>query len=596
MKALALKYRPKNYDELVGQETVSKSLKFALDNDKIAHAYLFSGLRGSGKTSSARIFAKCLNCEKGVSSNPCGVCDSCKGNSFDIIEMDAASNRKLEDIQNLIEQTKYAPNTRFKIFIIDEVHMLTREAFNALLKTLEEPPSYVKFILATTDPLKIPPTILSRTQHFRFFKIPESKIISHLEFILNNEKVPYEKEALKMIARSGGGSLRDTLTLLDQGIIYSGGNINANSISSMLGLLDISKIDEFFNIILHKDKDELLGFLESIKTYEISRVIDDMCAYLKDRFFEKDHRFNMLILERFMGILARAKNMLSICDDEEFVLCVMSFMLKEATDVYEIDEVIEENTKKIEDKQEKSIDEFMEFKKLVFARDYELGACLQKHFEFVSLESGVFTLDANPDNDEDKALIKSKYKLLKQMVKELFNAELKIIATKLTAAKEVKEEPKHSTTEDTTQKDFSNLSIDERKKQAQNILNDVKANYSVNEPTAKEISKPILQELKQEVPQQAPQTNEISQSITETSDEERFFVVLNALDDISFEVAEVYGEHIEFDRVENNTLYLFTTADDEYSQGIIKSNYEKFKDICKRVFKVEKINVKKKLI
>lgn len=568
MKALALKYRPKNYDELIGQETVSKSLKFALDNDKIAHAYLFSGLRGSGKTSSARIFAKCLNCENGISSNPCGVCDSCKGNSFDIVEMDAASNRKLEDIQNLIEQTKYAPSTRFKIFIIDEVHMLTREAFNALLKTLEEPPSYVKFILATTDPLKIPPTILSRTQHFRFFKIPESKIISHLEFILNNEKVPYEKEALKMIARSGGGSLRDTLTLLDQSIIYSSANINASSISSMLGLLDTSKIDEFFNIILHKDKDELLEFLESIKTYEISRVIDDMCAYLKDKFFEKDYRFNLLILERFMGILARAKNMLNVCDDEEFVLCVMSFMLKEAVNVCDIDEVIQEQIKQMP--KEKSIDEFMEFKKLVFNRDYELGACLQKHFEFVSLENEILTLDANPDNDEDKALIKSKYKLLKQMAKELFNAELKIIATKLQAKATNDVEPNKA---EEIKKDYSSLDINERKQQAKNILDDIKASYN-----------------------DTKQPKDMSLTQNEVSDEEKFFVVLNTLENISFEVAEVYGEFVEFDKVESNTLYLSTSADDEYSQTIIKANYENFKDICKKVFNVEKIIVKKKLI
>ena len=187
MQALALKYRPKNFDELIGQEAVSKSLIHALDEGRISHAYLFSGLRGSGKTSSARIFSKALVCEKGPTSRPCEVCPQCvmanESRHMDIIEMDAASHRKIDDIRELIEQTKYAPAmARYKIFIIDEVHMLTKEAFNALLKTLEEPPSYVKFILATTDPLKLPTTVLSRTQHFRFKQISKYSIVKHLEF------------------------------------------------------------------------------------------------------------------------------------------------------------------------------------------------------------------------------------------------------------------------------------------------------------------------------------------------------------------------------------------------------------------------------
>ena len=173
MQALALKYRPKNFDELIGQDTISLSLSHALDSNRLGHAYLFSGLRGSGKTSSARIFAKSLICTKGPTSKPCEICQNCKmaneNNSLDIIEMDAASHRTIDDIRELNEATKYAPvASRYKIFIIDEVHMLTKEASNAFLKTLEEPPSYVKFILATTDPLKLPVTILSRTQHYRF--------------------------------------------------------------------------------------------------------------------------------------------------------------------------------------------------------------------------------------------------------------------------------------------------------------------------------------------------------------------------------------------------------------------------------------------
>jgi len=186
--ALARKYRPATFSDLIGQESVSQTLSLALDNGRLSHAYLFSGLRGSGKTSTARIFAKALLCE--------GECSHCimaaENRHMDIIEMDAASNRGIDDIKDLIEHTKYKPSSaRFKIFIIDEVHMLTNQAFNALLKTLEEPPDFVKFILATTDPLKLPATILSRTQHFRFKKIPQNLVQKHLEHILNLEGIGF---------------------------------------------------------------------------------------------------------------------------------------------------------------------------------------------------------------------------------------------------------------------------------------------------------------------------------------------------------------------------------------------------------------------
>ena len=209
--ALALKYRPTCFSDLVGQNAISQTLSLALDSQHISHAYLFSGLRGSGKTSSARIFARALQCENGPTSTPCGNCASCvaalQNKHMDIIEMDAASSRGIDDIKKVIEQTKYRPSfARFKIFIIDEVHMLSKEAFNALLKTLEEPPEFVKFILATTDPLKLPATILSRTQHFRFKQIPHRLVVEHITQILNKEGVSYEPQALDIIARSGSGS------------------------------------------------------------------------------------------------------------------------------------------------------------------------------------------------------------------------------------------------------------------------------------------------------------------------------------------------------------------------------------------------------
>ncbi|EKL3106787.1 DNA polymerase III subunit gamma/tau, partial [Campylobacter coli] len=325
LQALAIKYRPKTFDELIGQKTVSVSLKYALNHNRLAHAYLFSGLRGSGKTSSARIFSRALVCEQGPSDTPCGTCKHClaalEGKHIDIIEMDAASNRGLEDIQALIEQTKYTPSmARFKIFIIDEVHMLTPQAANALLKTLEEPPSYVKFILATTDPLKLPATVLSRTQHFRFKQIPQSEILNHLKEILLKENVKFEEEALKFIARSGNGSLRDTLTLLDQAIIFCQNEISISKITDMLGFLDPQKIKAFYQAILTKDKEKVFAYLEELQDYEASSVIDEMLFYLKESFFAKSTEFSTLIYERFFRILSKAKNML--CDDDGFTLCV----------------------------------------------------------------------------------------------------------------------------------------------------------------------------------------------------------------------------------------------------------------------------------
>ena len=347
LQALAIKYRPKTFDELIGQDTVSASLKYALNHDRLAHAYLFSGLRGSGKTSSARIFSRALVCEKGPSATPCGECKQCQaalfGKHIDIIELDAASHRGLEDIQDLIEQTKYAPSmARFKIFIIDEVHMLTPQAANALLKTLEEPPSYVKFVLATTDPLKLPATVLSRTQHFRFKQIPQSEVLAHLEGILQKEGVKFEPEALKLLSRSGQGSLRDTLTLLDQAIIYSHSDITAAKIAQMLGFLDPEQIKSFYTLIIAQDRARVLEFLKELQDYEASSVIDEMIFYLKERFFEKSGEFSMLLYERFFRILSRAKTMLANCDDNAFVLCVMAFMMIEAGRLKHIDEAIDE--------------------------------------------------------------------------------------------------------------------------------------------------------------------------------------------------------------------------------------------------------------
>lgn len=346
MQALALKYRPKSFEQLIGQDAVAKSLAHALDSGRLSHAYLFSGLRGSGKTSTARIFAKALLCDKGPTGKPCEVCDNCvmanEGRHIDIIEMDAASHRKIDDIRELIEQTKYHPaSARFKIFIIDEVHMLTKEASNALLKTLEEPPSYVKFILATTDPLKLPVTVLSRTQHFRFKPIAKSAVVAHLEQILKTENIAYEEGALEILARSGSGSLRDTLTLLDQAIIFSREGITQSAIADMLGLLDPAKIGEILDIVLRQDRAGAIEIIKEVENYNAETIIDEMIANLKDKFLRRDAKFSLLMYERFFRILAGAKSMLAISPDNTYAISMMIFMMMEAVNLREIDELIE---------------------------------------------------------------------------------------------------------------------------------------------------------------------------------------------------------------------------------------------------------------
>ena len=338
MQALALKYRPKSFYELIGQEAIKENLIHALDSGRLGHAYLFSGLRGSGKTSSARIFAKDLLCERGVGSHACESCASCisanEGRHMDIIEMDAASHRKIEDIRDLIEQTRYAPvSGRFKIFIIDEAHMLTKEASNAFLKTLEEPPAYIKFILATTDPLKLPATILSRTQHFRFKAISHELIVKHLEDILIKEQISFDSGALKIIARSGSGSLRDTLTLLDQAIIFCGGAISTHGVTDMLGLLDPRRIDEILSTAQKGSHEELCALIKSLEDSDAEMIINELIASLKERFLEPRHEFSLLIFERFFKILSEAKNMLGSGADPAFVLYIALFSMRNAFDI-----------------------------------------------------------------------------------------------------------------------------------------------------------------------------------------------------------------------------------------------------------------------
>ena len=473
--ALARKYRPATFDDLIGQEAVSQTLSMALESDRLSHAYLFSGLRGSGKTSTARIFAKALLCEKGATSHPCGVCEHCvmalESRHMDIIEMDAASNRKIDDIRELIEHTKYKPSTaRYKIFIIDEVHMLTKEAFNALLKTLEEPPPYVKFILATTDPLKLPATILSRTQHFRFRNIPQSVVAKHLAHILNLEKVQYEQPALDIIARSGAGSVRDSLTLLDQAIVYSKNFINVATVTNMLGIIEPSMLEELINHVLEKNQSAILAFINSAVEFEAEMVIDELMLYLKEILLGGSQQITPMIIERFFRVLAESKSLLNMGADGQFVLSLTLFKMMESLQIKDIDGMIRTleqelsgvqsslepvakvhkkvvQTPKVEEVVEpiqepiieelviqepiieKTLDKggkfFEELIVKMYDRNYELGECFKYSIEYLSFENNILTWESSA-TPEQKTLLKNNWMTIRTFVQEIFGYETKI--------------------------------------------------------------------------------------------------------------------------------------------------------------------------
>ncbi len=263
-QVLARKWRPKSFETLVGQDHVVRALTNALEQNRLHHAYLFTGTRGVGKTTLARILAKSLNCDTGITAKPCGVCVACMGidsdRFVDYIEINAASTRGIDDVRSLLEQATYAPTQgRFKVFMLDEVHQLTKEAFNALLKTLEEPPAHVKFILGTTDPQKVPVTVLSRCLQFNLRQMAGTTIISHLQNILGQENIPYEATALHLIARAASGSMRDALSLTDQAIAYGSQSVNEAEVRTMLGAIDQSYLFELLNALLANDGASLIA-------------------------------------------------------------------------------------------------------------------------------------------------------------------------------------------------------------------------------------------------------------------------------------------------------------------------------------------------
>ncbi|WP_120920509.1 DNA polymerase III subunit gamma/tau [Helicobacter pylori] len=464
MQVLALKYRPKHFSELVGQESVAKTLSLALDNQRLANAYLFSGLRGSGKTSSSRIFARALMCETGPKAVPCDTCIQCQSalnnHHIDIIEMDGASNRGIDDVRNLIEQTRYKPSFgRYKIFIIDEVHMFTTEAFNALLKTLEEPPSHVKFLLATTDALKLPATILSRTQHFRFKKIPENSVISHLKTILEKEQVSYESSALEKLAHSGQGSLRDTITLLEQAINYCDNAITESKVAAMLGAIDRSVLEDFFQSLINQDEARLQERYAILENYETEGVLEEMMLFLKAKLLSPDS-YSILLIERFFKIIMSSLSLLKEGANASFVLLLLKMKFKEALKLKALDDAIVEleqtpfnqnpsisynapkqepkSTERIEGTEKRENAEtpqtpmlsakdrifhnlFKQVQTLVYERNYELGVVFEKNIRFIDFDSQTKTLTwESLATDKDKELLRERFKIVKSIVDGVF--------------------------------------------------------------------------------------------------------------------------------------------------------------------------------
>ncbi len=286
-QVLARKWRPQNFREMVGQQHVLRALLTALDENRLHHAYLFTGTRGVGKTTIARIFAKCLNCDSGVTSAPCGECRSCteivQGRHVDLLEVDAASRTKVEDTRDLLDNVQYAPTRgRYKIYLIDEVHMLSGHSFNALLKTLEEPPPHVKFLFATTDPQKLPVTILSRCLQFNLKRMPVDMISGHLAEVLGAEQIEHSAAALRTIARAADGSMRDALSLTDQAIVTGGGKIEAEAVQDMLGMLPHEHLLALITALIEDDAAALLAMVDQMAqlTTDFAMAADNLISML----------------------------------------------------------------------------------------------------------------------------------------------------------------------------------------------------------------------------------------------------------------------------------------------------------------------------
>ena len=341
-QVLARKWRPANFKQMVGQEHVLQALVNALDSNRLHHAYLFTGTRGVGKTTIARIFAKSLNCEQGISSEPCGSCSSCieidEGRSVDLIEIDAASRTGVDDMRELLDNVQYAPTRgRFKIYLIDEVHMLSKHSFNALLKTLEEPPPHIKFLLATTDPQKVPVTVLSRCLQFNLKRMSKSQILSQLQFLTEQEEVESDATALTQLASAADGSMRDALSLLDQAIGYGGGAVRQEAVESMLGSISRDYLVRLFNALYDQQPTGLLNESRAVIEHnpdyqrvcaEMITLLQQIALYQSDPKLVDEDEFDEALLQKFSAhwspeevqlyyqILLQGRQDLLICPDE----------------------------------------------------------------------------------------------------------------------------------------------------------------------------------------------------------------------------------------------------------------------------------------
>ncbi len=368
-QVLARKYRPQSFEEVVGQKPIVTTLQNAVAQNRIHHAYLFSGLRGVGKTTVARLFAKALNCVQGPTATPCNACPSCAeiaaSRSMDVLEIDGASNRGIDDVRELRETVRYAPaRDRFKVFIIDEVHMLTEPAWNALLKTLEEPPAQVVFIFATTDYRKIPLTILSRCQHFEFKKIPHTTMLDHLKKVAEGEKATVPGSVLDLIARMAEGSLRDAQSALDQVIAFSGATVDEEQARAILGVIDRELVTGFFDGISARDCERLVGIVETVfeKGYQPVQFLEDLMAHGRDLLLarvladpskqiaggpeeiralvERAGAFTDDELLRLLELLAREEQRLKNSAHPRFLLEALAIKMARLADLKNLEELI----------------------------------------------------------------------------------------------------------------------------------------------------------------------------------------------------------------------------------------------------------------
>lgn len=324
--ALYRKYRSQSFDEIVGQKHIITSLTNQIKNEGVGHAYLFTGTRGTGKTSIAKIFAKAINCEHNHNGNPCNECEMCKsitaGTNVDIMEIDAASNNRVDEIRDLREKVKYPPVAcKYKVYIIDEVHMLTDSAFNALLKTLEEPPAYVVFILATTEVQKLPATILSRCLRFDFKLLTDEELEKHLKFVFDDSKIKYEKEALSLLAKLGAGSVRDTLSIADMCVAYSNKNVTYKSVIEAVGMTDRQTLREISKCLLDGNQGELLSTINKVSSLgkNLTQLAKDLVSFTRDILIVKTCKDYVDILKLPADQIADLENLAKITTNEKLI-------------------------------------------------------------------------------------------------------------------------------------------------------------------------------------------------------------------------------------------------------------------------------------